>query len=271
AEVLKALGRLDEALSAYEQIITQFPQNEVARNGRAEVLKALGRLDEALSAYEQTITQFPQNVVARNGRAEVLKALGRLDEALSAYEQIITQFPQNVVAQTGRSLVLLVMGRVQEALDNLPYIEPQQDWINYHVRGMLLLAAGRGDEAIILFQRGVTECPFVKQQSYFRSALAMARLRQRQFAKAIETLEVETTPETRFTTNVLLVHAHGELNEWQKAQAAYDDLMNLKAFRPSGFSDLTDELHHRYLNGATSQHDDAWVFQREFDLVAATL
>jgi tetratricopeptide (TPR) repeat protein len=273
AEVLKALGRLDEALVAYEETIAQFPHDEVARCGRAEVFKSQGRLNEALVAYEQAMAQFTQDEVARCGRAEVLKALGRLDNALSAYEQTIAQFPHNEVARNGWALVLVALGRAEEALDSLPSARhiTRQDWITYHIRGMVLLAAGRVEEAIGLFQHGVNECPFVESRNYFRSALAMACLRKRQFDKVVETLEAEAAPETRFATNVLLVHAHGELNERQKAQAAYDDLMNLKTFRPSGFSDLTDELHHRYLNGTTSQHDDAWVFQREFDLVAATL
>ena len=64
----------------------------LARNGKAGVLKALGRLDEALEAYDATLREFPQDVVVRNGKAEVLKALGRLDEALGAYGATVREF-----------------------------------------------------------------------------------------------------------------------------------------------------------------------------------
>ena len=65
----------------------------VARNGKAEVLKAQGRLDEALAEYEFAVRDFPGNVVARSGKAEVLKAQGRLDEALAEYEFAVRDFP----------------------------------------------------------------------------------------------------------------------------------------------------------------------------------
>lgn len=84
-------------------------------------------------------------------------------------------------------------------------------------------------------------------------------------------LEGATSPELRLANDVLLVHAHGELQEREKAQAAFDDLMSLPPFRLRGVEDLTTELHHRYLNGATPQHDDEWVFQREFDVLVAAL
>ena len=99
-------GELAEALSAYEQVIREHPENAVAKNGRAEVLEAQGELAEALSAYEQVIREHPENAVAKNGRAEVLKVQGELAEALSAYEQVIREHPENVVAKTGRAEVL---------------------------------------------------------------------------------------------------------------------------------------------------------------------
>jgi tetratricopeptide (TPR) repeat protein len=116
AEALKALGRFDEALSAYDQIRSEHPDNVVAKNGRAEVLKSLGRFDEALSAYDQIRSEHPDNVVAKNGRAEVLKSLGRFDEALSAYDQIRSENHSDIVAKNGRAEVLKALGRFDEAL-----------------------------------------------------------------------------------------------------------------------------------------------------------
>jgi tetratricopeptide (TPR) repeat protein len=100
-----------QALTAYEEIINQYPHDLVAKNGRADVLKAMGRFEEALSAYEETINQHPDNLVAKNGRADVLKAMGRFKEALSAYEETINQHPDDPVAKNGRAEVLKLMGQ----------------------------------------------------------------------------------------------------------------------------------------------------------------
>jgi tetratricopeptide (TPR) repeat protein len=81
-------GQLAKALEAYNQALL-YTKDVEAKAGRAEVLKAQNRLDEALSAYELVIAEFPENAAARNGRVEVLKAQNRLDEALSVYERLV--------------------------------------------------------------------------------------------------------------------------------------------------------------------------------------
>ena len=161
AEVLKALGRLPEALEAYGATVHDFPENVVARNGKAEVLKALGRLPEALEAYEATIQDFPENVRARTGKAEVLKALGRLPEALEAYEGTVRDFPENVVARTGKAEVLRVLGRLPEALD--AYGATLRDFPGDVVvrNGMaeVLKALGRLPEALGTYEATVQDFP----------------------------------------------------------------------------------------------------------------
>ena len=161
AEVLKAMGRLDEALREYEAAVRDFPENAVARTGRAEVLKAMGRLDEALREYEAAVRDFPENVVARTGRAEVLKAMGRLDEALREYEAAVRDFPENVVARTGRAEVLKAMGRLDEALRE--YEAAVRDFpenvVGRSGRAEVLKAMGRLDEALREYEAVVRDFP----------------------------------------------------------------------------------------------------------------
>ena len=54
----------------------------MAKNGRAEVLKAMYRLDDALSAYEAIIAEHPHDPVVRNGCAGVLLVMNRPEDAL---------------------------------------------------------------------------------------------------------------------------------------------------------------------------------------------
>ena len=44
----------------------------------------MGRLDEALAAYDRTVKRFPDDVVARNARAVILMELGHYDDARAA-------------------------------------------------------------------------------------------------------------------------------------------------------------------------------------------
>ena len=266
AEAFKAMGRLDEALKEYERSIQEFPHDPVGRSGRAEVLKALGRLDEALAEYNQAVQDFPHEVVPRDGRTEVLKALGQLEEALGVYDQVLKEFPSDVFARNGRASVLALLGRYGEALELLPSESPTtfQDWVAFHIRGMVLLKQGDLDTAIEIFERGTRENPWITDRKYFRTALAVARLRQKEYQEAVQVIGDEPTP----VCQVLRIHAFGGLGDIEKAKNAFD---RVKDSRLPKVVSLRDELAARYvLQVETSeQRSDDWVFQQECDLLLA--
>ena len=161
AEVLKGMGRLEEALREYESTIKDFPQDVVARNGRAEVFKSMGRLEDALQQYEAIVKEFPQSAVARNGRAEVLKDMGRLEDALREYGSTVEEFPQNVVARTGLAEVLKGMGRAEDALQEYESTvkEFPQDVFARTGRAEVLKGMGRLEEALREYESTVEEFP----------------------------------------------------------------------------------------------------------------
>lgn len=116
SEILRDMWKFEDALSSYDESIRRFPQERGLWCGRAAVLTDMGRLDEALDAYSRTIVEFPNDPVSRGGRADVLKITGRLDEALADYEDAIRTFPEEPVLVCGRADVLRVQGRYDQAL-----------------------------------------------------------------------------------------------------------------------------------------------------------
>jgi tetratricopeptide (TPR) repeat protein len=266
AELLKVIGRLDEALNAYDEIIADNLSDVIARNGRAEVLKAMNRLDDALAAYDEAIAAHPEDVVAKHGRAELLKVIGRLDEALNAYDEIIADNLSDVIARNGRSGVLVALHRYDDALEHLPAGNPvtQDDWIGYHMRGMILLRQGKVSEAISVFEWGVQNDPLPSSKQYFQTALAVAMLRRRDFPRVIQVLEGVSAPLLQPQANVLRLHSFGELKEDMQASEAYDKL----ASKPWSIPDnLIDELHRRYILKEEPQHNDEWVFEKEEGII----
>ncbi|HEV8237930.1 MAG TPA: tetratricopeptide repeat protein, partial [Thermoanaerobaculia bacterium] len=115
AEVLRALGRLEEAEWKYRNTVSSFPNDVVAHCGLAEVLKEQGRLDEAEQQYRLTIATFPESVVAHNGLAEILREEGQLDQAEQEYRITASSFPNDAVALSGLAEVLKEQGRLDEA------------------------------------------------------------------------------------------------------------------------------------------------------------
>ncbi|MFL6334412.1 MAG: tetratricopeptide repeat protein [Pyrinomonadaceae bacterium] len=264
AEVLKALGRLDDALAAYDAVLYEDANDVVAKNGRAETLRAMGRLNEALAAYDSTVSEHPESVVARRGRAELLKALGRMSEALTAYDALFADNPNDAITNNGRSGVLVALRRYDEALQLLPeHPVTQGDWIGYHIRGMILLRMGNINEAVNIFERGVREDPIPSSREYFQSALAVACLRRGDLAGAGKALEGVNSPLLQPQANVLRLHTYGADGEQEPAVAAYEKLREKPWFIPD---ELVAELHRKYILKEEPRHDDDWVFEQELDI-----
>ena len=104
----------------------------------AEVLKSMGRLDDAFELYQQISIEHPQNVVARNGMAGILIALKKWKEALgltTRHQQPRTK--NEWITLHIHGMILLQMGKVREAqeifeqgVEDCGHIDCQSFFIN---------------------------------------------------------------------------------------------------------------------------------------------
>ena len=235
----------------------------------AQLGKALQNVHEyreALLAYENA-RKYGVGVVAENGRADVLKAMGNLPAALLAYEEAAKAHPSNVVAKNGRANVLTALGRWDEALELLPDALPrvEQDWIGYHIRGMVLLRSGNLSAAERIFEHGAQHDPFAASRDYYRTALAVVRLRRRQYRSVLELLSQVTLPLLQVPANLLRIHALGFEGDMVSAAATY-------ALLPDQglpvYLGIRDELRRRFLDREPPQHDEAWLIDRAIEFLA---
>ena len=268
AEVLKALNRLPDALAAYDAIISEYPEDIFAKSGRAEVLKALNRLSDALAAYDAIISEHPESVVAKSGRAELLKALNHLPDALAAYDAIISEHPEDVVAKNGRASILVMMGEYDKALSALQIVKPvtENEWISYHIRGMILLRQNKLAAAITIFEYGADNNPRPADRDYFRASLAVVLIRQRKLDKVAKILESISKPALLIPAMLLKVHAFGEGGNIRRL---FEVGSLIPAFVYPLFQPLRDEIGRRYIQQQPARYDDEWLFQREAEMVLA--
>jgi tetratricopeptide (TPR) repeat protein len=231
----------------------------------------MGRLDDALQAYDAATRDFPHDVFARTGRAEVLRAMGRLDDALQAYEDAVRDFPHDVVARNGRAVVLLAHSEFDRALAALPAATPvtDQDWIARHIRGMVYLRAGRTDEAAAVFGHGAKKCPYAEHRDYFRSALAVTRLRQRNPRGTGAIVDRIAATDLRPAAELLKVHCFGLLGDQERAAQAYRNARAAPQLPES--AEIADELRRRYVDHRSASHSDEWLFDREVGLLVTLM
>ncbi len=116
AEVLRDMGRYDEALAEYKSLTEQVPFESAAWAGLASVLMDLGNFDDAIKYFGIAATHSG-GVVAANGRATAYKLSGNFPSALRLYDEALREFPNEAALLCGRAEVLRARGDLLEALD----------------------------------------------------------------------------------------------------------------------------------------------------------
>ncbi|MCH7814516.1 MAG: hypothetical protein IID40_10920 [Planctomycetes bacterium] len=101
--------------------------------------------------------------------------------------------------------------------------------------------------------------PRPADRDYFRTALALARMRQSQYEAATQVLAEVDTPTLRVRTSYLRLHVAGELHRYDEAREAYG---NLTREASSVVQELQDELRRRYIDRKGPEHSDDWCFDR---------
>ena len=91
-------GKVEEALTIYDQILEARPQDPEARKGRAIALGRLGRYADALEEYGLVLAVTPKDMEAHIGRARILGWMGRYSEAEAECRQTLLENPTAVEA-----------------------------------------------------------------------------------------------------------------------------------------------------------------------------
>lgn len=125
------------------------------------------------------------------------------------------------------------------------------------IRGAIFLRRGRLDLAIKLFETSLVKIPFALERRYFENALAVAKLRMKEFDQAIVHLRKRTEP----LSTVLRMHALGALEKLDQAREALNEVQSVC---PKNLIPLKNELAARYkLSSSAPKHNFQWVFDQE--------
>ncbi|MBM7774874.1 tetratricopeptide (TPR) repeat protein [Actinokineospora baliensis] len=115
--VAEGIAEMDAQLGADEHAL----HRSVLVHNRAQVLTGLGRLEEALACYDDVISRDPNYPDYHFDRGNLNQRLGRTDEALADYETAIRLGPPFPEAQYNRAELLLRQGDDEAALAGLTY------------------------------------------------------------------------------------------------------------------------------------------------------
>jgi tetratricopeptide (TPR) repeat protein len=114
--VLYDLGRLEDALSCFVEILERQPQKSEVWFNLGVILYDLGKLEEAIAAFDRAVAIKPNFYQAWINRGVALKKLGRTQEALASLNQALQIQPHNPKAWMNRGNVLLHLGKTDRAI-----------------------------------------------------------------------------------------------------------------------------------------------------------
>ena len=115
--VLKELGRLEEAVIYYIQAIALEPSYTETHNNLGVALQEQGRLVEAEASLRHAIALKPDYAEAYSNLGVTLQEVGKFGEAEASYKQAIALEPDLADAHHNLSFTLLLGGRLEEGLD----------------------------------------------------------------------------------------------------------------------------------------------------------
>ena len=145
-------GKTAEAIQSLDEALNEAPPELAAgiQLQRAKLLVELGRLDEAIAAYQAVITPPALAAVACNELAWLyLMKRNDPDSALPVARQAVKLSPNDPAILDTLGWVFYVKGQNDEALDMLRKAKaglPGNPTIRYHL-GLALLKIGRKDDA----------------------------------------------------------------------------------------------------------------------------
>lgn len=194
ADALHLLGlvayqqaRYDRALDCITRAIQRDATKPLYFYNQGLVHQKLNQLHEAERSYRQALSLKGDYVEALGNLGNVLREKGELDEACAAYRQVLTIKPDHPEGYNNLGVVLKEQGKRDEARDAYQRaiaLNPENAEAHCNL-GAILFEGERLDEAIARFERAVSIKP---QYAKAHHHLGLARLWKQDMAGALHEL-----------------------------------------------------------------------------------
>jgi tetratricopeptide (TPR) repeat protein len=175
-------GRLDEAATIYQQLLTGNPNHADALHLLGVLSQQRGQPRQAIQLIGRAIARKPGVACFHANLAEAHRALGQVDRAVSAAQTALKLQPEHAEAANNLGLALLDQGNTEQAIHwfrEALRLRPNEAMIHNNLGNALRLAR-QSSEALAHFRRAVELNPKLAQVHGNLGQLLLERDRRRQ-------------------------------------------------------------------------------------------
>lgn len=116
AQAWERSGAYGQAITAYQQILTDAPNDDETRRSLAQALARDGQFGQAVVLYREILTRHPSDLDVLIGLARVLSWQKQYDSAIQQYHTVLQQDGTNREALQGLADTLFWSGATQDAV-----------------------------------------------------------------------------------------------------------------------------------------------------------
>jgi Tfp pilus assembly protein PilF len=104
------------AEASYRRALELAPRNTTVLTGTGWLLRATGRIEEAIGVFDRAVEQDPLSSTAYHNLATTLYYANRLDEAETAFRKALELAPTRAETRTNLAMALLRQRRIEESM-----------------------------------------------------------------------------------------------------------------------------------------------------------
>ncbi|XP_064909710.1 aspartyl/asparaginyl beta-hydroxylase isoform X5 [Columba livia] len=168
AEKLRKKGKVEEALSAFEALVNQYPQSPRARYGKAqseddlaEKMRSNEMLQKAINTYDEVVSlpNVPSDLIKLSLKREADRQqfLGRMRGSLVTLQKLVQLFPSDTSIKNDLGVGYLLIGdnsNAKKVYEEVLSLAPDDGFAKVHY-GFILKAENKIAESIPYLMEGL--------------------------------------------------------------------------------------------------------------------